>query len=937
VPDECDPDCNTTGTPDTCETITDCNANDVPDECEIGQYDCNTNGQIDSCEAGFGDCNTNGLHDPCELAAGTEYANRLYWTEDTGTSGNTVKRIDLDPLGTPVVMYDAADGVNQPSGIALDAVAAKVYWTEWGSDRIRRSNLNGTDTPVDLLTTGLTQPYSIDLDLLNGQMYWADAIGTNAIRHANLNGTDVMTVWSMRGDNRDGPHGVALDATNNKMYWTHGRDNKIMRANLDGNGVEPQFIMLDAGSRPVGIALDLVHNKVYWTEYNDDTIGVANLDGSGVDDAFVTGLADPDHVAVDPYAGYVYWTEYSAGKIKRKNLDSGIITTVVDVGAGVHPSGIAVIPEINVLDCNTNGTLDVCDAAAEDCNSNSVPDDCEDDCNTNGTADDCETGNDCDDNGTPDECELAENDCNTNDLLDACENSADCNSNEIPDECDLTIVDCNTNGVCDLCEVDAADCNTNGLVDACEVAAGPLANRIYWAEDTTGNRVVYANLTTGDDPITLHDADTNGVNRAFGVAIDLQGERLYWSEYGVKRIRWSGLDGGAATTLVDGTDDGNGIYDSTLSQPYSLALDLVYDKLYYADASGSHTIKVVNVDGSGPRETLWTMTENGLDGPFGVALDVANQKLYWTHARDGVIYRKDLGSGDVNTNFIDTGEDADTRPVGIALDLVNGKLYWTDYDDAGNGNGSIGAANIDGTGVQVGLITGLSSPDHVAVDPYANRIYWTEYFGSKIRYADLNSPNLKVDHVTGLTHPTGLALIPDIGVGDCDTNSVPDECDLLTADCNENGVPDDCDDCEAFEPGDCNFDCCIDGDDIQPFVGTLFGQGYLCTADIDDDDDVTVDDVPLFADLLLTVNPTCGGSGQGFSAPQGGESSSESSESAPPPDDSPSPLQDEVDTVLEWMELNPYDPESGQTMTEYIDDLVAVMIEVGLLPEDTDG
>jgi len=33
------------------------------------------------------------------------------------------------------------------------------------------------------------------------------------------------------------------------------------------------------------------------------------------------------------------------------------------------------------------------------------------------------------------------------------------------------------------------------------------------------------------------------------------------------------------------------------------------------------------------------------------------------------------------------------------------------------------------------------------------------------------------------------------------------------------------------------------------------------------------------------------------------------------------------------MELNPYDAESGQTMAEYSEGLVGVMIEVGLLPE----
>ena len=147
-------------------------------------------------------------------------------------------------------------------------------------------------------------------------------------------------------------------------------------------------------------------------------------------------------------------------------------------------------------DCQSNGVQDICDIAAGtslDCNVNSVPDECETDCNGNEIPDDCDiaagTSEDCQANGIPDECET---DCNGNAVPDDCDitagTSEDCQINGIPDECDIAggasfdctgnnipdecEADCNTNGVRDDCDIDAGtsdDCNTNGRPDECDV------------------------------------------------------------------------------------------------------------------------------------------------------------------------------------------------------------------------------------------------------------------------------------------------------------------------------------------------------------------------------------------------------------------------------------------------------------------------------------
>lgn len=75
---------------------------------------------------------------------------------------------------------------------------------------------------------------------------------------------------------------------------------------------------------------------------------------------------------------------------------------------------------------------------------------------------------DCNSNGSPDVCELATGDASSNGILDVCE---DCNTNGTGDPLEPGFDDCNTNGTADFCDIDqptAVDCDTNGTVDECD-------------------------------------------------------------------------------------------------------------------------------------------------------------------------------------------------------------------------------------------------------------------------------------------------------------------------------------------------------------------------------------------------------------------------------------------------------------------------------------
>ena len=102
-------------------------------------------------------------------------------------------------------------------------------------------------------------------------------------------------------------------------------------------------------------------------------------------------------------------------------------------------------------------------AAANDCNANAIPDEC--DLASGGSAD-------LDEDGRPDEC----GDCNGNGILDGFElaegTASDCDGDGVLDECELTAADCDGDGIPDACQLADGDCNGNGILDACDIASG---------------------------------------------------------------------------------------------------------------------------------------------------------------------------------------------------------------------------------------------------------------------------------------------------------------------------------------------------------------------------------------------------------------------------------------------------------------------------------
>jgi hypothetical protein len=246
---------------------------------------------------------------------------QLYWRDAIG-----IGRANLDGTGIVHQLIPLNVGVNQGSGIenggcGLAADHNYLYWPT--GDTVARAKLDGTSVDTGFLVTG---PGTNCIAVGGGQIYWAttaSATSGGTIGRANLDGTAVQRAFI---PDAKAPCGLALDSAH--IYWANsavaaqpgGSDGPstgaIGRANLDGTGVNQDFISVPpSSSPPCGVVVD--GGTIYWGAGPVTagcaacfSIGSANVAGPFGGDTYATGPGPfgSFNLPCADDSRYLYWT-----------------------------------------------------------------------------------------------------------------------------------------------------------------------------------------------------------------------------------------------------------------------------------------------------------------------------------------------------------------------------------------------------------------------------------------------------------------------------------------------------------------------------------------------------------------------------------------------------------------------------------------------------
>jgi DNA-binding beta-propeller fold protein YncE len=295
-----------------------------------------------------------------------------------------------------------------------------------------------------------------------------------------------------------------------------------------------------------------------------------------------------------------------------------------------------------------------------------------------------------------------------------------------------------------------------GIVPLAAPANSVGADRIFWT-NFDGAKVSFANLDGSGSGGDLNTTGATAPNQPAGIAIDPVGGRVYWANAGSGKISFANLDGSG------GGGDLN-TSGATTSGLRGLAIDVAGGRIYWASTIGG-TISYANLNGTGGGN----LSTSGatIANPNGIAIDPATNRIYWanrnTTTGNKISYANLDGTGG-GADLTTTGATV-SGPTGVALDAAAGRIYWTNAVISTNSQ-KLSAINLNGTGGgdlnTTGACTACNPPSGVALDPSANRIYWTNSFTVAISFANLDGSGSGGDLGTsgGTTSgPTYLAIL----------------------------------------------------------------------------------------------------------------------------------------------------------------------------------
>ncbi len=211
-------------------------------------------------------------------------AGKIYFTND---ADGKIHRANLDGTGAA----DLVTGLNEPGDLELDLANGKIFWADPDNDKLQRANFDGSN--VEDLLGSLDIDEGIALNATGDSLYFIEA-GATAIRRLNLL-TNIVETLVTTGLVE--PFDLELEANSRKIYWTDRSAGTICRADIDGLNLNVETLVTGLSS-PHSLGLDVFENKMYWSTLTGGKIQRADLGGSNVED-LLTGLSTPRGLALD--------------------------------------------------------------------------------------------------------------------------------------------------------------------------------------------------------------------------------------------------------------------------------------------------------------------------------------------------------------------------------------------------------------------------------------------------------------------------------------------------------------------------------------------------------------------------------------------------------------------------------------------------------------
>jgi DNA-binding beta-propeller fold protein YncE len=236
------------------------------------------------------------------------------------------------------------------------------------------------------------------------------------------------------------------------------------------------------------------------------------------------------------------------------------------------------------------------------------------------------------------------------------------------------------------------------------------AGHVYWTNmgnpSANDGSIERADLDGGNITTIVPEGGTFTPKQ---LQLDKKNGKLYWSDREGMRVMRSNLDGSKIETLIQA---GHGEADRRDGRNWciGIALDVEGGKLYWSqkgnDNAGEGRIFHANLEipeGQGPanREDIELLFDS-LPEPIDLDLDLVNRMMYWTDRGDpprgNTVNRAHMDAAFPNRKEPQIVFTHLMEGIGLALDLKGGRMFLTDL------GGSVYSASLDGSNKKTLLV-----------------------------------------------------------------------------------------------------------------------------------------------------------------------------------------------------------------------------------------
>jgi DNA-binding beta-propeller fold protein YncE len=215
---------------------------------------------------------------------------------------------------------------------ARNGAGGRIFFLDVAGSRVLSANPDGSDLKTILVEKGKELPDGLAVDLAAGHLYWTHmgnpTANDGSIVRSDLDGRNLKTIVPKGATFT--PKQLQIEKTTRKLYWCDREGMRVMRANLDGAGIETLVDTSQGDPRPgpdatkwcVGVAVDVEGGRIYWTQKGPDNADKGRIFRANVEippgqtpanrrdlELVYGGLPEPIDLEIDPATRTLYWTD----------------------------------------------------------------------------------------------------------------------------------------------------------------------------------------------------------------------------------------------------------------------------------------------------------------------------------------------------------------------------------------------------------------------------------------------------------------------------------------------------------------------------------------------------------------------------------------------------------------------------------------------------